>query len=193
MKRLHLLATAALVLLISANAEAQDGPRGPKGPGPGGFGLLEFDTNADGRITRDEFDGALKTRFAEIDTNKDGTATREEAKAAMQARLAKMESGRFASLDTDNNGQLSLAEFTAAHNGPGGPGDRRGPGGPEGPVGPRGAKENRAGPGDADRDGKVTFVEFSKHPLQAFIRADANKDGTVTIAELQAQPPGSHR
>jgi Ca2+-binding EF-hand superfamily protein len=45
----------------------------------------------------------------------------------------------------------------------------------------------RAGPADADNDGKLTFAEFTAHPTEAFTRADTNKDGTVTIAELQAR------
>ena len=48
----------------------------------------------------------------------------------------------------------------------------------------------RAGPHDADRDGKVTFAEFTARGAEAFTRADTNKDGTVTISELQALKPG---
>ena len=92
-----------------------------------GFGLLQFDANADGKITRAEMDAGLKSRFADFDTNNDGTATRDEMKASMEARRAKMEAARFGALDTDKNGQLSLAEFTAARGGPkGGPDGHRG-------------------------------------------------------------------
>lgn len=193
MKRIHLLATAALALAVAAPAIAQIGPPGMKGS-HGAFGLLEFDTNADGKITKAELDTNLKTRFGEIDANKDGTATREEAKAAMEGRRATMEAARFTALDTDKNGQLSAVEFAAAKGGPGGgpdgkrgPAGFRGPGGQGGPGGPRG---DRAGPAN---DAGQTFADFSKRPLEMFARADANKDGTVTIAELQAQSPGRAR
>jgi Ca2+-binding EF-hand superfamily protein len=197
MKRFHLLATAALTLTAAGAASAQIGPSGPMGRGPMGFGLLQFDANADGKITKAEMDAGLKARFAEIDTNKDGTATREEMKASMEARRAKMEAARFAALDTDKNGQLSLAEFTAAHGGPkGGPDGRRNHDRGEG-HGPRhggGPKADRAGPpGGASDDHKLTYDAFSKRPLEAFAKADTNKDGMVTIAELQTQPSGPPR
>ncbi len=54
------------------------------------------------------------------------------------------------------------------------------------PVGAPDGAPKRAGRGDADADGKITFAEFSARGAEAFARADANKDGTVTIAELQA-------
>jgi hypothetical protein len=80
----------------------------------------------------------------------------------------------------------------------GGPGERRGlrPDGAQGPGGPPlqggqpAERAARAGPADADNDGKITFAEFTARPNEAFARADANKDGAVTIAELQAMPAG---
>lgn len=280
MKRLALLATAAVsaaVALTVASADAQrpDGPRGPgMGPMMGGFGLLQYDTNGDGKLTKAEFEAALKARFTSFDANKDGSVTPDEMRAGMQAERKanheKEQKARFAEIDTDHNGQISQAEFLAATQpkdgdqrgmrirGPGGPdfagpglagpgpdGQRRpmlamarrggpdgaqfgpggpgfGPGGPGGPGfrrGPRpdgaapgapgapGAQPQQgaaaapgapgqpdrirfAGPADADGDGKLTFAEFSKGPLEAFARADADHNGTITIAELQAMPAG---
>jgi hypothetical protein len=218
--------------------------RGFGGPGmmmgpAGGFGILQFDANADGKVTKAEFDAAQRKEFAELDGNKDGSATPEEIRAGMQARAKAQHEAqlkvRFADMDTNKNGQLTEAEFLAAqqdHDGDRGPhmrglggpgpammlgrGDRDGrdgprmergrrfAGGPGGPGGlppgapgaqgqggqpPLGAQQRqmRAGPGDADGDGKLTFAEFTARPTEMFTRADTNKDGTVTLAELQAR------
>lgn len=199
MKRFLPLTALALVLTAGSVAIAQQ-PGGPgpmkhgRGAGPGGFGLLQFDTNADGRLTKAEFDNAQRTRFNEIDGNKDGFATQEEAQAAREARRANAGKERFAAIDTDKNGQLSQTEFEAARErgpGPDGPRMRGGRGGPPGGPGAPGGI-GRGGPLglDADNDGKVSFAEFSARGTEAFTRADTNKDGTVTIAELQSLPRG---
>ena len=202
----RIIAAATLALFAGAASAQPPGEDGPRGRGPGGFGLLEFDTNADGKLTKAEFDAAQRARFNKIDANKDGTATSEEfqtsRKADAEARRAEMSKVRFAALDTDKSGQISPAEFAAAGPGRDGykghhRGDRDGrKGAGPGPDGPRRASADgpdavkRAGPQDADRDGKVTFAEFSARGAEAFARADTNKDGTVTISELQTLRPG---
>lgn len=201
------LAALSMLALVAGAASAQPPSPGAGGPrpahGPGGFGLLQFDANADGKLTKAEFETALRARFNKIDTNKDGSANREEFEAArrteMEARRAEISKERFAELDTDKNGQLSQTEFSAAGPGPRRPGEDAGPrpekagmrGGPPpfmNERGPRGPRPDQHA--DADADAKVTFAEFSKGPTEAFTRADANKDGAVTIAELQALPGG---
>src|SRR5262249_42092448 len=107
----------------SAQTPLPGGPRGPgfgfRGPGfgPSGFGLLEFDANADGKLTRAEFDAGQRARFNQLDGNKDGSATPEEIQAGMQAqakaRREAEQKARFAELDKDKNGQVSQAEFLA--------------------------------------------------------------------------------
>jgi Ca2+-binding EF-hand superfamily protein len=194
--RLKLIALASVMAaggLAAAAAVAQP----PGHPGPGGpFGLLAFDANADGKVTRAEFDAAQKARFGQIDANKDGTATPEEFKAFHQAQAETFKVAaskeRFAKLDADGNGQVSADEFAKATaergRGPEGRHGRRGPGRME-RVGDHPDKHH--GPrADGNDDGKVTFAEFSARGIEGFSRADANKDGTVTIAELQALRPG---
>jgi hypothetical protein len=205
MKRILPLTTAVILALAAGSAAIAQQPREPlkfRGEhGPGGFGLLEFDTNADGKLAKAEFDAAQRTRFNAIDANKDGFVVPDEMRASLESRRADAEKARFAVLDTDKNGQLSQSEFDAARGrgpgpdvprlrmGPGGPDGLRGPGGPGGP-GPGGfGRGDRIGP-DADNDGKISFAEFSARGAEGFARADANKDGTVTIAELQALPRG---
>lgn len=195
--KFYLLAATALALAAGATAIAQPPDRG----GHGGFGLLKMDANADGKLTRAEFDAAQRAHFDRIDANKDGSAAPEEAQTARQAEMEVRRTGgakaRFTALDTDKNGQISQAEFTAAKpdGGPGrgargghGPRMAGGPGGPDGPKPPgvAGKPDGRfAGP-DANSDGKISLAEFSARGVEAFTRADANKDGTVTITELQA-------
>ena len=195
-----LLAVATLALAAGA-ASAQppapaDGPHGRR-RGPGGFGLLEFDANADGKLTKAEFDAAQRARFTKIDANKDGTATAEEfqtaRKAEGEARRAEMTGTHFAALDTDKNGQVSQSEFAARSPRPDGhKGPRHGGRGPG--MGGRPGIDGAKLPGrrDADADGKMTFAEFSAPGAEAFARADTNKDVTVTITELQVMKPGGN-
>lgn len=195
--KLHLFTLASIVVaggLATAAAVAQPAGR----PGPGGpFGLLQFDANADGKVTRTEFDAAQKTHFNQIDGNKDGTATPEEFKTFRDAERTRIKAEvsreRFASLDADGNGQVSAEEFAkaTAERGGRGPDGRRGRGG-HGKMERVGDRGGEDGPlrADSDKDGKLTFAEFSARGLKGFTRADANKDGTVTIAEIQALKPG---
>jgi hypothetical protein len=208
MKRLILLAIPFAALAGSATAQIP----GPEGRG---FGLLQFDANADGKLTKAEFEAGQRARFNQLDGDKDGVATPEEMAAGFKAQAqAAMESAkkqRFAELDKDKNGQLSQSEFLAADGQPDGRGlrirlpfrdgpgprlmDRGPPGAPDAPGPGRGPRESGrkwalAGPPDADGDSKLTFAEFSARGNEAFARADANKDGVVTIAELQASAPG---
>ena len=181
--KLPLIALAAVALAGAAIAQPPGHGRGPGGP----FGLLAMDSNADGKLTRSEFDAGQRTRFAEIDTNKDGTATPEEFKAFHDANRAEMSKVRFNAVDTDKNGQLSQAELAAAKDAKGGPDGSRGEHRGERHHGKdRGEHGKRGGP-----DAKpVSLTEFSAPGVDAFNRADANKDGVVTITELQALKPG---
>lgn len=175
-----------LIALAAAVAATATGPAfaQPPGRGPGLFGLLEFDADADGRLTRNELDTAQRNRFNAIDTNRDGTATADEFRAFHEAqgeaRRAETLKARFDRLDADGNGQISSAEFAARPGHDKRPDRHGGPGRHKGP-----------GPGRmaADADRSVSFDDFSARGVEAFARADANKDGVVTIVELQALRP----
>ena len=58
----RIIAAATLALFAGAASAQPPGEDGPRGRGPGGFGLLEFDTNADGKLTKAEFDAAQRAR-----------------------------------------------------------------------------------------------------------------------------------
>src|SRR5688572_29802829 len=90
MKRLPLFLSLMTAAALAVGAsEAQRGPGGPMAPlmaGGGGFGLLQFDANADGKVTKVEFDAAQRKAFADIDGNKDGSATPEEIRTGMEVQ-----------------------------------------------------------------------------------------------------------
>lgn len=123
----------------------------------------------------------------------------------------------FADIDADHNGSISPDEFDAFHKDHhppmpegmtwnGAPDeDDKGcdmppPGGPDGPGGP--AKEHyriimmQKGDLDADKDGKVTFSEFSAPMKQHFDDMDTNHDGVLSGDELKNDipppPPGGN-
>ncbi|MDQ3139779.1 MAG: hypothetical protein M3Q15_03550, partial [Pseudomonadota bacterium] len=75
----------------------------------------------------------------------------------------------FAQIDGDRNGQLSIDEFIRA-NAPTGPVDGS-------------AIMSRL---DANRDQKVTLVEYRILTLANFDRIDTDRDGVITPAEQRA-------
>ena len=187
---LYVLGASAVgaIALVSV-AIAQPPGRGPGGAG--GFALLQYDGNGDGRVTRFEFDAAQRARFERIDANKDGSATSAEFKARREAqadqfRVAAM-TERFNALDADKNDQLSRVEFAARPV----TGDRNGRRDGRGP-GRDGHGQHGKSPvkrADTNADGTVTLGEFSASGAKLFATADVNKDGAVTITELQSLRP----
>jgi hypothetical protein len=152
-------------------------------------------------MTRADVQAGVQQRFAVLDANRDGTVTQAEADAASAQRKQQRQTGHaerrdrlFAMLDTDKNGQLSRAEFTAERARPTRNGDGKGRHmrmGMRGHGGPGGMAQGRMGGRmfammDANKDGKVTLAEASARPLAMFDRADADKDGKVTPEERRA-------
>jgi Ca2+-binding EF-hand superfamily protein len=126
--------------------------------------------------TRAEVQKIADSRFGEGDVNNDNFLSREElqnmtAKATQQV-VAQMEQ-QFTAMDTDKNGQVSLAEFKAAATARVAPN-------PE-------ASLQRF---DTNKDGKVSPTEFRAPVLATFDRVDANKDGIVTQDEARKSAQG---
>jgi Ca2+-binding EF-hand superfamily protein len=125
-------------------------------------------------IPRTAFLSTMDAEFARMDSNKDGIATRAEIeayeRAGAEADLKRRAAEAFARLDSDHDGQLSLAEFMKV--------DASIP------------LKVDAGPllaqSDLNRDGKITLVEHRTAKLANFDRMDTDKDGVVTPAEMKA-------
>jgi hypothetical protein len=167
--QLVMVTLCATVLLQGCGHDR--GGRGPRGGGfgPGGGGpmmmggpqaesrelqLRRFDADADGNITRAEFDQVLKVDFTGVDKNNDGTLDTIETRALNDRLLTQREispvidwnaDGRvsmdefaaqwrtlFSRADTDGDGTVTAEELAARARPQGGPGGRPGGGGPGG-------------------------------------------------------------
>jgi hypothetical protein len=132
-------------------------------------------------VTRAVFIQNLDNAFAGVDTNKDGFADRAEIEAseakALAARKANVLSEReraFKTLDKDNSGTLTLAEFNAVAAAQ--------------PL-PRADASQELARLDTNKDGRISREENRAIAVAQFDRADANRDGTVTPAEAAAARP----
>ncbi|PNU06519.1 EF-hand domain-containing protein [Novosphingobium guangzhouense] len=120
---------AALLITLAPPALAQGMPGGMDG-GMGGGGMGGGDMGGGGGppgggggagrppqppkpIKRARFDKIVTDMFRDADTNHDGTVTLDELHALVEARRAAIIKERFITIDTDRNGSISMAEFTA--------------------------------------------------------------------------------
>jgi Ca2+-binding EF-hand superfamily protein len=152
-----------------------------------------MDKDGDGKVSKEEFTGP-KPLFGPIDRDANGFLTQEEMRAfgaaggpARFERLRALDKDgdgkisqdeftgpkpRFARLDVDGNGFLTLEEFLKA---------------PEPPAAPDAApRPPRLRLLDKDGDGRVSRQEFNG-PARLFERLDANKDGYLSIDDLWKQ------
>jgi Ca2+-binding EF-hand superfamily protein len=128
------------------------------GPGMGqgdGMGDMRGRRGMFGRdLTKDEFDGRLRERFARLDKNSDNVLDAAEIEAAVTERMGR---GRFA----------------GGQGGPGQPGMSAQP--------PAQMMLRRLG---ADKDGKLTQQAFLDRVKARFAEADLNNDGKITDDDL---------
>lgn len=108
MTRFSIILTTTCLIALPALAQAD---------GRGAQMFERLDTNADGQVTTQEVTAQKTELFTRADTNADGQLDSAERAAAvtaeMQHRRAERESRAMERLDTDGDGNLSLAEFTA--------------------------------------------------------------------------------
>jgi Ca2+-binding EF-hand superfamily protein len=160
------LLLAALLVTASAPLLARDGaPDGTHGRRHGG-GIERLDTDADGRISRAEFDAGRAAREARM-------AEHPERKREHAHKPAD-----FAALDANRDGYIVRAELHAYH-------ERMRP---QREAERKARFEQQFAAADLNRDGKLGRAEVSEkmpHLADRFAWLDDNRDGFLTRAELQ--------
>jgi hypothetical protein len=136
MRKLFLAAAFAGTMTGAAALAGQAAPAGQEAPGGRGGMMMRADTNGDGKISQAEFTAMMDQRFTRLDKNGDGFITADE-----------------------------LGDMAG-----------RGPGG-----GVMAA--------DTDHDGKVSHAEYTAQATARFARFDANHDGQITPDEMSAARP----
>jgi hypothetical protein len=107
-----------------------EAPAAPPTPDELAAALMAFDTNKDGRLTKDEVPERLRGMFARADENTDGVLTEDEIKKTAAAQPQPTAGGRgregegrggpprrdalFTALDRNGDGALSADEIAAA-------------------------------------------------------------------------------
>ena len=125
-------------------------------------------------LVRAELVKELDASFTRIDTNRDEVVTKVEADASQErarqqnlTRLQQRAEQQFAQLDTDKNGQISLAEFKAIAA-----------------VARVTSGEAAIAMLDANKDQKLTLQEFRSKRLAEFDALDADRNGQLTQLEV---------
>ncbi len=139
------------------------------GPGMDDQIIRMFDTNKDGKVTKDEFVGAVRKQFAEMDLNNDGRITDDDLPPLMRGRNV-----------------LAGGQGGAPGQGPGtgpgmGPGTGQGFGGRPGMGFPLLRLLQGA---DANKDGIITLDEVLAAADTRFLQFDRNKDGVIDKADF---------
>jgi Ca2+-binding EF-hand superfamily protein len=124
-------------------------------------------------IPRTVFLSNMDSEFKMMDADRDGVLTRKEIENYQTSQIIAAAEARkralFTALDTDRNGVLSPAEFLRL---------------PSNEPAPNGAPIIARF--DANRDSKISLIEYRAGTLANFDRLDADKDGIVTDAEMRA-------
>lgn len=134
--------------------------------------LTRFDSNQDGQISVSEMKNVKIGIFNEADQNDDSQLTETELNSMRQMNQQKKIEAKFAALDNNNDGVVTLAEMLSGKKG------RR--------------AEARFNQIDSNSDGKVTLTELSaaaagrsaQRSEKMWARLDSNQDGVVSQAEF---------
>jgi Ca2+-binding EF-hand superfamily protein len=101
----------ALAAGVSIAAMAQDGPGRADRERPRGGQLFEqADANKDGKVSKDEYNAAIASRFTALDSNRDGAVTEQELYQAGLERYKQRVAMRFKMMDRNSDGKVSADE-----------------------------------------------------------------------------------
>ncbi|PDT01163.1 calcium-binding protein [Rhizobium chutanense] len=202
-----ILAALSSVLIFGAAAGAGfaapgDGSRPHAGrdhPGPGRDAFLEityvrmlkqFDTNKDGKVTKEEASAGLDKIFAAIDTNNDGSLTPGEIRAYQKTQMQAMRDQRKQDAGEDKDADTVAATPDAndqqrpPRDGHDGRGDhhwmRHG-----GNIMRASMMMHRI---DTDQNGQISKQEAVAAFDKLFTRMDRNKDGVISIDDMPDRP-----
>lgn len=132
--------------------------------------LSKFDSNGDGKVTREEFMNASVERFDRMDANSDGKISQDELHAYMQQRQEARRQEKFKKIDANGDGNISRDEYLA-HK--------------------RSRAERQFSRMDKDSDGRLSGMEFGEHKRpgkhrrggRIFEHLDKDRDGVVSREE----------
>ncbi|MDQ7090676.1 MAG: EF-hand domain-containing protein [Methylococcales bacterium] len=112
MKKFIVLSSLFLgsMLLVQLPVQADSDKKEQKAKVKRGF-LKKFDTDKDGKVTKEEFKAAMDRRFQRMDKNEDETVTVKELEQNRQRRQDKNKNKKFSNLDSDKDNAISLEEF----------------------------------------------------------------------------------
>jgi len=198
-------------VIDAAEAEAATTSRMKQGPmqGMGGRALerlqRQYDTNRDGKITREEFLAEVKRRFAEFDLDRDGRITDADLPPMMRGRnvIAGVEAGgmgrhggrgmigRLREADADRDGVVTAQEANAAAEREFARFDRN----KDGSIDTADMEALRKETVDyrvrrfmhahgAEPGGKITREQFAARANERFARLDRDNNGTIDRSEM---------
>jgi Ca2+-binding EF-hand superfamily protein len=189
-----LLALLIAVLLVAAAIPGFAQDKSAKAMGRARDLLAKLDTDRDGAVSKQEFDGE-EWIFDRLDKNHDGKLDLKELANRQQAKAGDRVSSAFAEADRDKDGKLSLKEFisyTFAKGDTNKDGIISAADRPAAKVAPRLRERTRerARDGtelrkyDKDGDGALSKKEFAARQADVFKKLDANADGFLTREEF---------
>ncbi|EJZ22269.1 EF-hand domain-containing protein [Rhizobium sp. Pop5] len=198
-----ILAALSSVLVFGAAAGASfaapgDGPRQHAGMGrPGRDAFFEityvrmlkqFDTNKDGKISKEEATEGVDKIFAAIDTNNDGSLTPGEIRQYRQAEMKAIKDQRKQNAGENSDGNAAPETSDNGDQGPPPRDDHDG-----------GHRWMHHGSNimhasimmeriDTDENGQISKQEAEAAIDKLFVRMDRNKDGVISIDDMPDRP-----